>query len=273
LVAQQVSLSSNHLAAGAERGERMLLDLVHIFDEIGARTGVGAAALADPIEQLSVASAFQAAIDERSDRETLQFALNRLFTAAYSRRRVEEMWPSIVQRLSGGPGTPSRLREKASWVAAFILCNADMPWRAVRGDEAMPVGEGAEGELKLEAAIAWYRVIEEVTERLAFAERDTFCGHLQDELGVSLALHGCSADTILERWTERGEEYALATEWVPTPPNETTGLLWIAASYGIAALGGTPTNEAIVSHIDLFLQTLKAAELTKLLQVSPSPAS
>jgi hypothetical protein len=250
----------------AERGAKIRTELLAIVEEVEAKSGSHAFVFAADEQQLMTSQALEDAITGHPTGDLLRPAFSLMFTTGQSKRSLLEHWGAAVDGYVGEPNTRDRLREKAALVASYVLHHYDLPCLALSPDRhASELEDETEEELKLEAASAWYRIVDELAYRHMGENRDLFCDYLQDQIAHDLALQGCSVASILDRANERGEEYARVRDWLHEPPHEDRALLWITARYAIAALGQVPTPDAIRTHIGLLLEALEAARLRDLL--------
>ena len=250
----------------AEGAAQIRAELLAIIDQVEAATGQYAFAFAGEDQGFMTSEAFEAAIREHHAAELLRSAFSVMFTTPQTKASLLEHWSEAVDGFAGKFNTRDLLAGKAALLATFVLHHHDIPCLAVDPTvSATTLEDGTEQELKLEAAAAWYRIIDELAYRFIRDDRELFCDYLQDRLAHGLAIQGAGVVSILDRAQERGEEYSQFREWVIDPPHEDKGLLWIMARYAIAALAVAPSEAAIRAHVELFLEALGTARIRELL--------
>ena len=250
----------------AEGGAQIRAELWAIIEGVEAKTGRHAFGFAGEDQVIMTSEALEVAIGANHESKLLRSGFSCMFMTPQTKASLLDYWSSAVDGFEGKPNTRHLLREKAALLATFVLHHYDIPCLAA--DPAISptaLEDDTINQLKLEAAAAWYRIIDELAYRFIRSDRDLFCDYLQDSLANLLALQGSSVVSILDHSYERSEEYGRFRDWVLDPPHEDEALLWITARYALGALSLAPSEAAIRAHVELFLEALAKARVRELL--------
>ncbi len=256
----------------AELAESIRGKLFDLIESVEAKSGSYAYALAGDDETLMVSDALMAALKNHPESELLEAAFPLLFTTRAIKKDVTGHWPSTVKSFQGKRNDADTLKDKAGALAWNILIHYDIPCHVLLAETgaAPKVDENVELELKLEAAAAWYRLVDELAFRHIRPERGLFSDYLQDTLAELLALQGASPDGITGRMVERSTEYAGLKDWTTREPGQDAStLLWHVGKHALAPLGAEKNALRIAVHGTLLLEALKSAMVPELLSGSP----
>jgi hypothetical protein len=262
----------------AESGAEIRNRLLAIVEDIEKETGQLAVVFAEDAT-LTHPKLIAALQSRRDDGELLKLAIDSCLVHPQATQKVNELWPTTVQRYRSRANTNDLIDEKATLLSAFVVHNLDAAIEARNELKAAGFG-GTEQELtqgqmillKVEEAACWYRVVDDLAYSFIREHRSLFMDYVLDELAHLLALQGAPPNLICQTMTTRSQEYGQYKQWSCADTDRMAGtLLWNAGKHVGEPAGLGRHFMFNIRFSTLFMLRVKRALIYELLTGKETP--